>query len=427
LAASVVVSSTVTPFEGLRINRGTLFYALSLISIGTGYYLYWWLWKLKAYFIGWGLCLVIAGGMIAFGRLSAHRLARDALPVVVWYAYLLASAMWSPSPSTTLYYLSVGLVNVVAFIVSYFWTRSTSRWALSGFFEFQAFLIIPFVLWFLFTIGQLYDETHGSLRTEFASTCLIALPFLIWRVRHKASPRTIGILVAALVVILAGESPSGLLIMPILAVGALFFVAKDRRKAVRSMAPIVVVFLFLSVVAVSMPSFREAFAHSVGRLSPSGTSLSVSSSILDEVAGSADAQVDTERRLQLFIAMQSFLSHPILGAGYESTYTIIHNEFGWEVSAHGLPSMLLGETGLVGTMIFMWMIIRFFRRVNAQSRVASADEKDGFLATCRLTMVGILLLGLFHQVDQSQLLFVLLAWGYSGDTRQAPRLNFATA
>jgi hypothetical protein len=89
--------------------------------------------------------------------------------------------------------------------------------------------------------------------------------------------------------------------------------------------------------------------------------------------------------------------------------------------------MLLGETGLVGTMIFMWMIIRFFRRVNAQSRVASADEKDGFLATCRLTMVGILLLGLFHQVDQSQLLFVLLAWGYSGDTRQAPRLNFATA
>ena len=132
MAASVLADGALTRFDGARISRGTLFYALCLTSIGTGYYLYWWLWKLKAYFIGWGLCLVIAAGMIAFSRLRADRLGRDILPVAVWFAYLLASALWSPSPSTTVYFVSVGLVNVVAFIVSYCWTRSTSRWALSA-------------------------------------------------------------------------------------------------------------------------------------------------------------------------------------------------------------------------------------------------------------------------------------------------------
>jgi len=57
------------------------------------------------------------------------------------------------------------------------------------------------------------------------------------------------------------------------------------------------------------------------------------------------------------------------------------------------------------------MIARFFKRINSAT-FRSMNERS-FYSTCKLTMLGMLLLGLFHQVDQSQALFVLLAWGYA--------------
>src|SRR4029077_4705807 len=93
-------------FETIRVSRGTLFYVLCLLTITSGYYLYWGLWKLKAYFIAWGICLVVAIAMLLANHLSARRIVRDMLPVIVWHAYLLASALWSPDSRATVFYVA---------------------------------------------------------------------------------------------------------------------------------------------------------------------------------------------------------------------------------------------------------------------------------------------------------------------------------
>lgn len=413
IPSAAIVQSATSPFEEWRVQRGALFYALCLTAISVGYYAYWVLWKLKAYYFGWATCLMVVLLLAATGQLRLAGLGRAIVPIAVWYGYLFLSALWSPSPANTIYYAASALINVVAFVVSYAWARSASDRALSGYFEFQTYLIVPIVLFFLVTIGQLYDDSLGAIRTGFASTCLTALPFLIWRLRDRMTPVTLVALLLALLFVVTGESRSGLLIAPILVAGSVLFVGGRPGGRARAVALLVALAVVLGAALLLVPGMRDAVLHSWGRFTSEGTNLSISSSILDEITAAPDQRVDIERRLQLFIALQSFLSHPIIGGGYQSTFTTIHEQFGWEISAHGLPSTLLGETGLVGTTIFGWMIVRFFRRVKrARHATANAMRKE-FLATCALTMIGLLLLGMFHQVDQNPSLFVLLAWGYA--------------
>src|SRR5438046_1877572 len=131
MTVPLALAPAMSTFESWRIRRGTALYLFCLLTISTGYYLYWWLWKLKAYFIAWLVCLLVVVTMWIGGRLRLDRIGRDLLPILVWYGYLFASAAWSPSPSTTLYYTAIALVNVVAFIVSYAWVRGTSERALA--------------------------------------------------------------------------------------------------------------------------------------------------------------------------------------------------------------------------------------------------------------------------------------------------------
>jgi hypothetical protein len=420
VTTSTITAPRLTVVEAARTTRGSLLYILCLTSITTGYYLYWWLWKLKAYYIGWFACFIIVMSMVVANRLRMGRIVRDMVPVLVWYAYLTLSALWSPSPSTTLYLVFGVILNPFVFAISYAWAKSTSRWALAGFFEYQVLLILPIIVWDVVHIGELYDESLGAVRTGFASTCLTALPFLVWRVRNRANFKSIGVLLAALGFVLTGDSRASLLIMPVLLIGACFVIQAPAQRSTRSIAAAVMVGAFLVAVAVSVPAVRGSFMESLGRFSPAETRLSISPSIIDEVSGPQSGQVDIERRLQLFVAMQSFLQHPIIGAGYQSTYAIIRDQFGREIAAHGLPSTLLGETGLLGTAIFFWMIARFFRRINVHQSYALSEQERGFFGTCKLTMLAMLLFGLFHQSDQSPILFVLLAWGYAlPSTREA--------
>lgn len=410
------------PIETLRLKRGTFFYLLCLASISTGYYVFWWIWKLKAYVIGWVFCLVLAVGMLLADHVRASRVLRDMLPVLIWFSYLLASALWSPDRGTTLYFWGADLVNLVAFLVAYTWALTASDWDLSGFFELQAIMILPVMLWFLLTIGQLYDPTLGAVRTGFATSCLTSLPFLIWRVRKRVTVRAAVILLLALLILLIGDSRSAILIMPVLLVGAFLFVGDGRISRAHSLAALLGLMVIFLIVAAVVPDLRDAITHSVSRLTtagPAGTSFSISSSLYQEAALPAEARVDIARRLQLFVSLQSFLSHPIFGAGFQSTLAIMRKQVGWEVSAHGLPSTLLGETGLVGTAIFVWMIARFFVRVNYARSLTRSASRSGFYSTCKLTMLGMLLLGMFHQIDQVPSLFVLLAWGYAGPLPQS--------
>lgn len=413
MATSAIAVPAFIPLRARSISRGTFFYSFCLGSITLGYYLYWLTGKLKFFYAGWAASLLLLGLMAAKADLNLSGLSRGFAPVAAWFVYLAVSATWAPAPKTSLFLLAVALINPVAFIISYGWARATSLWMLSFFFELQVLLIVPLAIWYLWTTGRPYDASFGAARSEFALRCVVSIPFLVWRARSRPTARTIGVLLATLLLILSLDSRSALVVTPMVLFGSLMSIKGSIGRFAVSRTSLILSVIGLLALCLALPPVREKASRSLSRFGPAETSFSVTSNLYSEVDQPGDARVDIERRLQLFVAFESFISNPMFGGGYQSTYEIIQQRFGWEVSAHGLPSTLAGESGLVGTVVFSFVIVSFFRRIRPRLRTAESEIERGFFKACIWTMVALLLFGLFHQVDQEQSIFVLLAWGFA--------------
>jgi hypothetical protein len=169
--------------------------------------------------------------------------------------------------------------------------------------------------------------------------------------------------------------------------------------------------LALALFALSVPVVRSGASEAIARVIERGEYVRTEEG--DEVPA------DVVRLVSNAVALQSFKAHPIQGGGYYSTLAITTGEH-LAVGAHGLPAVLFGETGLVGAAIFLWLLVRFFRgSALARKRAVTASEQ-GFWQTAQLAMLGMLLFGLFHQVEQMSQFFVLLSWGYAAKYLRSP-------
>jgi hypothetical protein len=388
-------------------------YALTLGSIALGYYGYWALWKLKIYYFGWTVAFLIALVFACSARRYRQGLLKSFWPIVVWGGYLTLSTFWSPDPNTSRYFLTAGVILPMAFLIGHVWSRTLTQWRRSTAFIILPALQLPIVVWTLFTMGKLFDESLGAVRSGIAGGALILIPFLVWRARSRRSRGDYFWIVLAMLVLAGTGSRSAPVIGIVVLLGTLTFVQPPRGLRARAFTRAALLISFLAALATFLPLVRSGAVDAGARLSTQTDygwrSWTNRYYFLSDVGG---LPADLERRAQMLVSVESFLAHPIRGNGYYSTYVITDEMFGSPVGAHGLVSLLLGETGLIGLGIFSWLVWKFFRRTKQALQKAASQQERGFWATCRWTMVAMLLYGLFQQIDQSPSLFVLLAWGY---------------
>ena len=169
-----------------------------------------------------------------------------------------------------------------------------------------------------------------------------------------------------------------------------------------------------------MEPFYDLMIQSVERLSE-GTNFSFLEAEAD-LGIPIDQRVDIERRLMWLTAYRSFMDQPWMGIGYMNIVDIFEDAYGWPVTSHGLITTLLAETGVIGFLLFVPILYAFFARISRAIRLRVGSDDVRFYKACRDSMIGVLFVGLFHQVQQSQLLFILLGWGYalSASTRKGP-------
>jgi hypothetical protein len=395
----------------LRVRESSFIHALMLCTIFSGFYAYWIFWKLKFFYIGWAACMILLAALLLNPmRWSTRGLGRALGPVVLWYLYLAASSLWSPDPITTLSLVAAGALFVMAFVAGFFWSQHLTWWEQSKYFQLLVLVMLPVVAYFVVTTGRLYDESLGAVRTGLATTGLLSLPFLVWRAKNRPTVLSWALVAMVMLLLIGGGSRTAPLIAMFALVTSVGLVQRKDGDKLRSLFVAVVGSFALFAIALVLPPVRQAAMGSFTKLTRETTFNLVGAADLF-VAPDAE-RVDFERRLQAAVAAQSFIEHPIRGAGYFSTLAITRDQYNLGVGAHGLPALLLGETGLIGTAIFTLMLVLFFRRTRRAIQMASTLEERGFVETLRLTMWTMLLFGLFHQVDQSTQFFVVLAYGY---------------
>lgn len=389
-----------------------MLYGISLVAITAGYYGYWIAWLYKVYYFGWATAFLATVGLAVFHGREAKGLIWSLWPLAVWEGYIALSAFWAPDRDVSLYMLSIRILFPVAFVIGYIWMRNLPHWKLSSFFPAMAFMQLPVIVWTLITIGQLYNEELGAVRTGLAELTLVAIPFLTWRALERPSSlRYVSIGVAML--ILAGSgSRTGVILGLAVMVGTI--ISLRPRNRMRTLSKALAGTIVLAAVGAAVPQVRGGAVDAVDRLrSQTEWSLSAWTDPSSYRTPEGEEPEDRERRLQMLVVVRSFLEQPMFGNGYYSTYFYTKELTGYGIGAHGLLSLFLGELGLLGAIIFIWLIAQWFGGVNRAVRLAKTFEAKGFWLAARWTMVAMLLFGLFHQVDQTPSFYVLLSWGFA--------------
>jgi hypothetical protein len=394
-----------------HLRRGHAFYVLSLATLAAGYYAYWGLWLLKMYYFAWAACLLLSGVLVVQQLVRVHDLARSLFPIAVWYGYLALSGLWSPDPMLAWSQLAAGMLLPTVFVVCRVWAQSTSPSALAFYFQFQFLMNLALIVFFLAIYGTPYGSHGlGGIRTGFAYAAITALPYAIWQMRRRPSLARVFVVVSAAIVCLTIGSRSTIVLLPIALLGSLVFIRRRGGQTIRAIVQLSMLGVAVAGIAFAIPGVRAGMMGALARFDPSATRLDVPVDIESELSAPMTERTDIERRLSLFVAGRSFFANPIIGGGYYSTLAITRTQFNIPIGAHGLPSVLFGELGIVGAVLFSWLIVRFFRGIRRGKRHARSIEEREFFEATTVTMVTLLLFGLFHQVDQTPAFFALLAW-----------------
>jgi hypothetical protein len=221
---------------------------------------------------------------------------------------------------------------------------------------------------------------------------------------------------AVLIILVLGSRAALALAAPVL-VASFYSVSEGRLRFIRATARFGVLGLLVALVIWSVPGLRHGAQAALSRFGPENLSFAITPGgaagvLTDEI------QADLDRRLQAAVALGSFLNRPLTGGGYMSTLSITTAVFGRVgLSAHGLPFTLLGETGLIGTAIFLWFLLGCYRSVRRRLASPLPGTDASFHRILLVTLGAMLFFGAFHQIHQVPSFFVLLGWGYAADRK----------
>lgn len=200
-------------------------------------------------------------------------------------------------------------------------------------------------------------------------------------------------------------------ILPILLASLLICLRISKRYVNLILVIMAVVGVALGGVLSQTQRFGNLIASA--RLDPTGTSLALGDTVFYEAnVGGAD-RVDVERRLVTQVSIDSFYLSPIVGTGYMSTSYYVGRLTPYLTAAHGIPSEILGETGLLGAGLFLLLCMLSVRGYRRKLQYCATLDKP-WMRLEILTLVASLAGGLFHQTNHDFYLYLFLGSGLSG-------------
>ena len=370
-----------------------------------GIELYYFLLLYRLYFAG---LIGILAYLAYVSRSSGYRVAYT-YPVILvaCYGYLLLSTLWSPLESVGLYKISVESVYFLFALIPTLERVCGSdlkfRMLQSGSLAFCMAAIAAYV-----TVGNVVDPAKPSIRTLIGAAFLASIPAHVYLVSRRKSLLSFAALVAIGAIALGLENRTLLLFGPPVFLAAVFIAVRERlsdgRRFRQTLGIAIIVVPLLALLA------GELYFSGVYSRLRTDTSLNVSREVLQEQFSEHSAG-DLERRIYTFVSIGMFVDHPVWGAGYGSSPYYVHRVSQFTTVAHGLPFMLLAETGVIGTALFSIAIFWSFRGYAQKLRVT--DDRDGKLRVRMelLSLCALLLVGLSHQIYDDIYFYMFLGTG----------------
>lgn len=377
------------------------------LAICAGFLLYILRWQYSLFYAGFAAAL--AGVLVAFflGRIELRGLFASSLPLLALFAYLALSLTWSADPGLALEHYLHNLIQPVVFVVFYaIGYNAVPRQSVQLFVLYAASCLAAAAYVYL-KQGAFEGEDFGSIRSTFGLVFVTSIPYLVWWIHERPAAWKWTLLLLILVTVVALRSRAAFIVAPVALLVTQYALASraGRRTGLRWIVGGLLVLGTLGVLFVS-DSGSLRFGSDALSLELSG--------VEEELRLPAEFRVDISRRLMIHSVLEDMAEHPFLGTGYMGTLISTLDKYGLGISAHGLPAHF-AELGLLGTLIFLWAMLVFTRAT------APARDPSRYQLVTRIAMVGILVVGLFHQVLESWPFYAVYALGCGYGYRLAGR------
>jgi hypothetical protein len=376
--------------------------ALAVVPIGI--VLYYVIFSYTLYMVG----LALLAGIAVVLMPRANTPWRECMPLLAMYAWWWVTVIWSPDADAA-FYLAVAGVYVLFGVVA-----AAMKERLGEFFPLRLIMLcgLAFVICAIYSrlsIGDFIDLEKGSMRTIFSAFFLAAMPAATYfALQHRSVFAGFVLLLMLGIGFQLGSRTFFLLSIP-----AVFLTAMVvwRTSPFLRLAQIPLMVLVAVAVGGVMVEAAASSGSDVFEAIERRTSLQVDEATFWEARNPQLAAADLERRLLVVVGLDSFSEHPLVGAGYYSTPFYMGQYYRSELTAHGFPLFLLGETGLIGTLlclIVLWLAARGYRHHAKQ-----LPGEQATVAYVELITLGIIVaVGLFHQVYSDFYLYLFLGIGY---------------
>jgi O-Antigen ligase len=373
----------------------------------------------KSWYIVTAAVLVIAFLLLLDGALKTRGLVRSSGLLVLYFLYLLLTATWAAYPDSTIWYLSEETIFIAIFALFYLLSLNITPDQLISFF---VWLVPPAILVDLIT----YMTDPEALR--LGAYVLVLLPFVllfcILRLLQSFSVRNLGWVTACLVMLVIGMSRAPLLIAGLGLVLMFITIAKRRRTRIR----IVVGFLIISVAATSailaVPALRINAARSIARITYQDVIVG------DEVIPAekpdvlrwtiyADALSLYETNWLFGMGYMNFM--PWFGERYSYSFENVRGKETVGMNLHNVYQTWALEGGLPCVAIVASLLWKYFSILRRRIRQSKNYREKAYYKLFVVAMICLLVEGLFHQIHQTPVLFILLGIVYAFDDNSKRR------
>lgn len=354
------------------------------------------------------IAVFIAVMLVASGVLRTCGFTRAIAPVFVYFGLALASAGWAMYPDDTLRWLAIDSISIVVFALSFLTGRNTTPTQLTTAFM---TLTIPSVI--MAAVAQIVDPT-APRSAEYAGAVLAFLPpFLYLRalIGRRRWPAVLA-MVVAFAVLIYGRSRTPLAAAILLTVIAVVVFRKQARLTIRDALIFGALVVVTTVMLLLVPITRKPMVMMFVRLTHIGV-----------VWGDLNVPAEpTEnwQRVDLDAVSRALLPEAIpFGIGYGNFVRRFHRVTGYYLPIHNIYMSWLVEGGLLAWGAVLWLATRHIRSLRACIQGAPTLEQRAHGQLIAIASVGILTIGVYHQVHQNPMFWVLLGLGAACSVKES--------
>ncbi len=343
------------------------------------------------------------------GYMRNPGLSRHARPLLIFFAYLGATAFWSEYPRQTLETVAVTSIFLIVFALFFLLKSNYDENEVMQLFRYVPYVVAITYIYLGLRFGAIrpFDldtaDSIGATANAGALWLVASLPFIFCIVR-AGDKRARWELFLAYFLIAVSESRAGYL-LAVFCLGADVYLRRaSLRRFSRDAVKYAVLVLALVAFAWYLPVTRPLIEEGFGRAA--------------QTSREDAAAADIERLAMMQVGWDSFLEHPLWGVGFDNVGPRVEDAFGVKIVSHNILITLIAEAGWPGFFLFVWLMRTFFKSTTS-ALATRGDQNRGFYVACVISMVATLLAGMAHPLLGFPMFYVVLGVGYAGGERSS--------